>query len=141
MTTTPRLQRSATAEYVVFGAPVWCVPLLCLLGLMWLIANKSQWHEIPRVLWFAAGNLVGVIALTRILPRREQGRRAIGLPTALMLVIGLVTCVQPILRFEGGTDSTSLLIALGFAWPLPIYGHWLGSGLWHRFGRGEPLDP
>lgn len=127
----------ATAEYVVFAVPQWCVPLFCVMGLMWLVANKSQWEEIPAQLWFLAGTLVGLIALTRVLLRRQKGRYAIGIPTALMLVAGLIACVSPLMRLDGTEDSAGVAITWAFAWPTPIYLHWLVSGLRHRFASGD----
>jgi hypothetical protein len=118
------------AEYVVFAAPCWLMPFMCAMDLMWLIANKSEWSEIPRSIGLMVTSLVGLIALTRVLFRRLVGKYEIGLPTAAMLIVGLGSCVYPAISWtsKDGEQWISLLFAL----PLPIFTHWLVSGLMHR---------
>lgn len=122
-------------EYALFAAPYWALPAMCTLGLLWLIANKSQWDRIPMSLWMIFGSVTGLIALTRVLFRRQVGKFSIGFPTAAMLLIGLASCLYPAMSWEPSHGSREFSIAC--MWPLPIFVHWLVSGLKHRLDGSE----
>ena len=135
MQTTQSRSLAPLAEYAIFAAPYWIMPLMCAMGLMWLIANKSQWSEIPGTIGILVASLIGLIALTRVLFRRLAGKYAIGIPTAAMLGIGLGSCVYPAISWT--PDDGEQWISFLFALPLPIFCHWLVSGLLHRMRASD----
>lgn len=132
------MKKSLTVlEYVVFIVPYWLVPVMSVTGLMWYAANRAQWSSIPFALFFMLFTIIGLVTLTRVFIRRLRGISSISAVEALLLLIGLATCVAPVIdlyihRIPNATyalESDKYFAAFAFLRPAPVYIHWLISGL------------
>jgi len=132
-----RMKRLAIAEYAIFAMPAILLPLSAGLNVFWLIANKSLWGRIPYSIAFIVFILAGLWTLTRVLKRRIAGEAAIGPWEALFLLGGLLASLGPPLYFllvdvpsrTYPVEASHYVATFLFAWPAPIFAHWLIAGL------------
>lgn len=120
-------------EFLAFVVPYCFVPVMSVIGLMWTIANKSQWDRLPWQIGYLVATILGLIALIRVFNRRHKGDKHVGGFETLLLVIGLVSCFWPLadlfLRVIPNSrypvENDKYLAGLLFLWPVPVYLHWL----------------